>query len=307
MKTLTPAGFNRARGMIVAWGRPLDQARFDCRFAYGPCRNVYLALAEYQNPDGGFGNGLEPDLRTEASSAIATLTALRIARDYAIPPDQPVIGRATDWLVAHYDDTRDVWPIVPPAVDGAPHAPWWTYATTEDAFGSFLVTPTIAIAAHLRVFSRTVPPAFLARLDEVVHARLDETGVDMTMFDIQSWLDLAAVAEPPLRDRIVDALRAAVPRVVQTDPAAWATYGLTPIDVAPTASSPLASALPPGVIDAYLDHLVDTQHLDGSWPLTWSWGQLDPQTWRDVEQDWKGSRAVDILAALTEWGRIAAQ
>ncbi len=290
--------------MIVAWGRPLDQARFDCHFAFGPCRNVYVELGEFQNPDGGFGNALEPDLRTAASSAIATLTGLEIAREFDIPADQPVIGRATDWLVEHYDDARDVWPIVPPEVEDAPHAPWWSYATTAETFGSFHVNPTIAIAGLLHTFTRLVPPPFLAHLDEVSRRRLDGTAGEMGMFDVLCWMDLAVVVDPPFRDEIYQALRAAVPHLVQTNPATWQEYGLTPIDVAPKPSAPLAAALPPGVMDAYLDHLIDTQLPDGSWPLSWSWADLHPAAWREAEQDWKGFRAVAILSALNEWGRI---
>ncbi len=31
------------------------------------------------------------------------------------------------YLMATYDSDHEVWPMTPPNVDDAPHAPWWHY------------------------------------------------------------------------------------------------------------------------------------------------------------------------------------
>ena len=60
--------FSRAREYIKENGRQLDRRLFAYHFEDGPAAGVTDALARYQNHDGGFGNALEPDLRTPASS-----------------------------------------------------------------------------------------------------------------------------------------------------------------------------------------------------------------------------------------------
>ena len=72
MKTLTKDGFDRAKNFIQTQGRPLEQALFKLEFENGSVDDVLIQLGEYQNPDGGFGNALEPDVRTPTSSALRT-------------------------------------------------------------------------------------------------------------------------------------------------------------------------------------------------------------------------------------------
>ena len=64
MKILTAAAFQRARAFVMEQGRDLDRALLDFHFGDGTPESVLAALAAYQNDDGGFGHGLEPDLRT---------------------------------------------------------------------------------------------------------------------------------------------------------------------------------------------------------------------------------------------------
>ena len=50
-----------ARKFIYLNARPLDFARWRFLFENGSRENVLDILSEYQNEDGGFGGGLEPD------------------------------------------------------------------------------------------------------------------------------------------------------------------------------------------------------------------------------------------------------
>ena len=42
-------------------GRLLERQLFECFFGKGSSEACLRALHAYQNPDGGFGNGIEPD------------------------------------------------------------------------------------------------------------------------------------------------------------------------------------------------------------------------------------------------------
>ena len=69
----------RAVDFILQYGTNLHRERYLYRFQESPSNlNVLAALQHYQNSDGGFGHGLEADLRTRNSSVIATTVAMQI-------------------------------------------------------------------------------------------------------------------------------------------------------------------------------------------------------------------------------------
>ena len=65
---LTRQAFEHAEAFILDNATTLHQARFRYHFKGEDNRAVLQALSDYQNVDGGFGHGLESDLRTQNSS-----------------------------------------------------------------------------------------------------------------------------------------------------------------------------------------------------------------------------------------------
>ena len=64
---MNPTLFASARTFIYASARLLERQLFAVLFEDDDPRSVISALRAYQNPDGGFGNALESDLRTPVS------------------------------------------------------------------------------------------------------------------------------------------------------------------------------------------------------------------------------------------------
>ena len=67
--------FEAAHRFVLENGRPLDGALVNFSLGQGTAEAVMVALIAFQNPDGGFGHGLEPDMRSPASTAIATASS----------------------------------------------------------------------------------------------------------------------------------------------------------------------------------------------------------------------------------------
>ena len=65
MKQLSKDQFELAREFMRSRARGLERALFEYEFEAGSASNVYKELALFQNEDGGFGKGIEPDLRCE--------------------------------------------------------------------------------------------------------------------------------------------------------------------------------------------------------------------------------------------------
>lgn len=305
MKMLSRQAFAAACAFVTTQGRPLDQARIQFHFAAGSAAAVLAELAQFQNADGGFGCALEPDLRTSASSAIATATALAILREIAAPATTPLIRRAVDYLLLTFDQTKQVWPIVPPAVEDAPHAPWWAYAQSEEGFGGFIVNPRVVLLAHLYDYPELVPERLLAQLTTAALAHL-ATVNKLDMFEIHCYTALAEAKHLPSAQRAqVEAkLRSLVPAAVEYDQQQWTEYCLLPLDVVPTPTSFLADVIEPTAVQANLDFLIDRQLPDGSWPIPWSWAFVDEQAWAQAKQEWQGFTTVNHLRTLRAYQRI---
>lgn len=312
MAIMTLESYMAARAYVMAHGRPLDQSRFAFHFGNGAATQVIRALSAYRNEDGGFGQALEPDLRTTASSAIATATALGVLREVDASGQAPLVLAAVRYLVNSIDGVRKVWPIVPPAVEDAPHAPWWSYAESEDTFDGFRINPRASLVGHIYHFTagegalgKLLGEVSASLLDAVTNAPDDALG----MHDFLAILDLLEADHVPesLRRPLIEKLRRAAPGTVVTDPTRWGEYGLLPLQAAPEPNAPLASAIDRRAIDANLDYLIEQQMADGSWPLAWSWAYVDADAWAQAEREWKGFHAVNHLRWLTAYDRIASK
>jgi hypothetical protein len=301
--------FARAREFVFDQARPLERARLLFHFESGPARAVLDELAAYQNDDGGFGHALEPDLRTSASSAVATWTACTVLHEVGASADDPLVRRAVGHLVDTYDSAERRWWIVPPEAEDAPHAPWWTYADIGRTFGDCLLNPTAGLAGALSEYPSLVPPALLAELTETVAARLEvwaDGPGDLDRGDLTSAELFAQARHLPeqMRRRAVAAMRRAAGRLVANDPQAWTEYRLQPLDVVQTPDSVLAPAVAPASVAANLDYVLQQQLPDGSWPLTWTWVDVDPQAWQSAEREWKGVVTLYRLRNLRAYGRL---
>jgi len=71
------ASIERAADFIWRNARLLERAIFARVFLDGSPQAVIDALAAYRNPDGGFGNALEADMRAPGSTPLACEVALR--------------------------------------------------------------------------------------------------------------------------------------------------------------------------------------------------------------------------------------
>src|ERR1700744_4352123 len=120
--------FDAACGFVAAHARPLDADLLRHRLGQGDAEAAMVALIAFQNPDGGFGHGLEPDTRSPASTAIATSIGLRHLVRVGAPAKHPTVVGAIDWLDGALDRENGVWPIVGQDVELAPHAPWWSWS-----------------------------------------------------------------------------------------------------------------------------------------------------------------------------------
>jgi hypothetical protein len=306
VKKLTHEAQARAKAFIYEQGRPLEQRLYAYYFEKGTAEDVLTELARFQNTDGGFGNGLEPDLRLPDSSVITTTVGLQVLRDLGALEDHPLVRGAMRYLLETYDPEIEAWPIIPPNVDDAPHAPWWAYSENlAEGWGGFLANPRAEIVGYLYDYAGLVPKELLEHLSDAALSHLASMPDRIEMHDLLCYLRLIETRTLPdkARDKILCKLTKAVNLVVDRDPSSWGSYGIKPLDVATSPDSPLAEMLA-DEIELNLDYAIDQQQPDGSWAPTWSWGDAYSKAWEEAKREWSGHLTVRTLKVLQNFGRL---
>ncbi|ASA24857.1 hypothetical protein [Paenibacillus donghaensis] len=104
--------FEKAERFIWRNGRLLERRIFEFVFHDGTKNNMLRAIKAYQNDDGGFGNAIEPDLRTPESQPLYTEFALRTLYDCNIK-DAELANQACDYVALYADLSRGIPKIFP--------------------------------------------------------------------------------------------------------------------------------------------------------------------------------------------------
>lgn len=295
MTMLTPDALALAERYLELNARLIDRLRFAFLFRGGAAADVRTALRPYANPDGGFGNALEPDLRGAASQPEPVEVAFHILDETtsdAEPFDGPLVQAACEYLRRVSADDGGV-PFVLPSVRTAPAAPWWQ--TPDDPPGHLI--PTGSLAGLLHKHGVTHP--FVARATEFCWQQIDaltET-TPYTAYAILTFLD-----HVPDRDRAeasFDRLRPLLRKHVTLDPDASGEAHF-PLDFAPEPHGFGRRLFDDATIERHLEALVAAQGDDGGWGFNWpAWTPV-------VRHEWGGHVTVGRLKTLRAYGRLAA-
>jgi hypothetical protein len=298
---LSEYNFDLACQFIEEKARPIDKALFRYHFHSGVADAVLAELACYQNPDGGFGHGLEADFRMAASSPMATSVGLQYATAVNAPLEHPIIVRAIRYLVSTYDPVENYWPATFLDVNDEPHAPWWSpkevCAPSEDDWPN----PSAELAGYVYCYAGSIPLDFRAKVEKRVFQSLERGGgmtSAMKYYNILCWQRALPYFSSDIREQIITSTHTAIPWI------SLVAEELMEVNIcwlAPTPYSLIAQVLPHEV-NELLDREITRQSVDGGWWPTWEWGQY-PDVWTSARQDWAGKITLEILLALRAHGR----
>lgn len=250
---MTP--IDRALAFLDAHGRPVETAWVRHVCGDGPREAVVDALAAYQNPDGGFGNGLEPDIAAPDSQAFAGRLAMHVLISIGAGPEEPIVARFEEWLETAQAEDGD-WPFSP-AVREHALAPWfagWTFPSLNPALCLAGAATRLGIGSD-RLHGRV--RALADRLAEV------DAVAGGGFYEVLPYAEYFPWVDHPAREAFLAALAAKVETDAPGD--GYADAGHFFEHVGP-ADGPLAQRLPPHLVAAQLDRLLAEQEADGGWP-----------------------------------------
>jgi hypothetical protein len=281
--------------------RLLDRRRFELLFARGTVDATLAALAAYRNPDGGYGSGLEPDLRSSTSQPVAALHAFEVFEEIG-PETSPDAAALCDWLGSITVPGGGL-PFALPIPDPAGCAPFFQGA--DPSHSSLHMTSMLAGIAHR-----------IARHDKAVRdhewlatatayslrfiRQLDGPGHALEFRYALQFLDAVHVVEPGAEAEL-RRLGAFIPESGSMHVAGGAEdEAMRPLDFAPDPDRPLRRFFPAAAIDAELDRLAAEQRDDGGWAVDWD--SYSPA----ATFEWGGWATVRAMKILRANGRLQA-
>jgi len=280
---------DRAETFIWKNARLLERHLFAYHFKDGPKEAVISTLLAYQNPDGGFGNALEPDIRCPDSQPVPVEHALKILNTVGF--ESNIAKTACDYLLTITTPEGGV-PWLTPSALSYPRAPWWNVDQNPPAS----LNPTAGIVAQLHKNKFQHPwlePATefcWSQIATLEPKEMHEMGVVLSF--------LYHVSD---RNRAEDALNRLVKPFIESDLIADVNetgYVRKPLDWANTPDHPLRKYFKPEDIEANLDIVVADQQEDGGWNITW------PATSPTCELEWRGWLTLEKLLTLKANGRL---
>ncbi|WP_163512690.1 hypothetical protein [Fodinicola acaciae] len=280
-----------ASDFMATHARLLDRRRYEHLFAGGDPEAAVAALEAYRNSDGGYGWGLEPDLRSTESQTGAALHAFEV---FAEAGPTPRAVELCDWLDTVTLPDGGV-PFAVPVRDPAGCAPFW--AEADSTVSALQISAIVAEKAHLVAAHDPAVAGhpWLARISDYCLSEIRELDVRpfaLVLAFAVRFLEAARKSYPEA-DALLDRLSAFVPADGLV-PVAGGAEGETmrPLDFAPLPDDAARRLFSASVIDADLRRLAGLQQPDGGWVVDYS--SYSPA----AMLEWRGYVTVGALSTL---------
>lgn len=306
---LSRKSFKRAERFLFESARPLEKHLYLHLFVGLPVDQVVVELARYANPVGGYGHGIEPDLRYEGASALGTSVALQWMRLCKLDAEHEVVQHALGSMLDTLEPAAGVsggegWRIIPDLArtNDVEQAPWWSRPPSNaDSRATF--NPSAELLGYM------IQWGLAEKVNGVATFLLDFLKTQVDPLESHDLLCLMRLAQTPnlpeeLKAAVIQRLQRDAPLVAATDPSQWGGYVLMPLWLAPTPGHHAAGALGEDLLNANLDFEITRQHENGQWDPSWDWGPQRRAGWELAKPDWQGVLTLQTLLTLRAYDRI---
>jgi hypothetical protein len=284
--------FEKACEFILTNARLLERRLFQVHFKGESPDCIGQVIRAYQNPDGGLGHALEPDVRCSESQPLFVgvgLTALQEAgcRDEELASD-----------LCHYlDSVSDEGGLVPILHESgyrSPRADHWNGSST---FASGL-NPTAEICGLLHY--QGVRHEWLSQATNTC-CKMILNNPPLEAHILFSAGRLAEfIPDRTMAGNLLDTIASVLLKANYFIPDAPVDrYGLTPLHFAPRPDSIFRQIFTQAQIDGHLEDLKGQQQEDGGWPITWK--APGPAS----VCEWRGRWTLDAICRLVNYGVIS--
>ena len=294
-----PIDLAAAVSFMAGHARTLDRRRLELLLGGDDAGAVLAALDGYRNPDGGYGWGLEPDLRAAESQPGGALHAFEALGDVA-PLTSSRAVELCDWLASvSLPDGGLAFAL--PVADAAALAPFW--AKADPTVSSLQITSYVAAAAHrVADFDPAVARhEWLARATRYCLDAIAALGAAPHAIALNAAIGLLDAVHDTRPE--APALLRRLAEFIPADgrlPVAGGAEGeaLGALDLAPFPDRPVRALFRADVVERELEHLVAEQQDDGGWRVDFA--SYSPA----AALEWRGYATVRAVLVLRRNGVI---
>lgn len=302
---LSKNGFESASDFLLHSARALERKIYESRFQDSSSNKVVMELQHYQNPDGGFGHGLGPDLRSPVSSPIVTTKAFQILSQIEREgAPEELVKNAIRYFERSFDEQAERWFTVPPEINNYPHAPWWHYdgenggTVLDESWGN----PTAEIIGYLLEYKDLVNGLSPTDLLPEAVDRLDSKEDFCSEHEIYCYVRLFRRAPEDSSTRMWPNLAEAVQGLIQANLEEWGNYVPKPLDFVKEPDHE-SFGIDRDLLEKNLNFLVENLEENGVIEPAWEWGQYEEE-WDRAKKEWTGILTLEGLITLDQFNRI---
>ncbi|MDD3129013.1 MAG: hypothetical protein PHW21_01475 [Candidatus Izemoplasmatales bacterium] len=291
--------FDKAISWLYRHGRPIDVARYEYLFLSRDKDTCINALISYQNEDGGFGHGLEPDSQNPFSSPVTTWMAFEIMEELELDNSSEIVKNTLRYLTEDAPMKDGFYLSTIPTNNNYPHAAWWTYSSEGSVWG---YNPTAAIIGFIYKYAMNKKQKNTASemIQKAIHSFIQKPSDNM--HEIRCFIDMVNFIDDDLskfneNQKFSEILLKQIDHNLEKDSSLWfKTYCVRPLQFF---DRPFGFGFDKfqNLAELEANMILDSLNKDGIWDVTWNW-----ENYKEEEaiamRDWKSSLIIGYLKIL---------
>lgn len=256
--------------------------------------NIINELKKYQNADGGFGNGLEPDVQMPNSSILATTMAVKIL-DFIRNPTvkEGIVKDIVAYFEENYNKKDNRFLMVDKNVNDYPHAVWWNYEETDSVKDYGNPEPEV-IGFLFENRKHLTKLNFSNMINDVVEYIMSDAFLESDMHTLASVIEFYKRVDDDVKNLVHDRIHLLVKKEIDAGIGKWDEYILEPYKI---------YIQEPHFINTHLEELgmnlkeLIEQINNLEVEAKWQWYQYN-EVFEDVKHQWTGHIYFDMIRAL---------
>ncbi|HOO76039.1 MAG TPA: hypothetical protein PLS66_12155 [Tepiditoga sp.] len=284
--------------------RPLELNIYNMLFEGGSEEDAIQELLKYQNSDGGFGNGIEPDFLMPYSSPAATTKALEYLEYFSSEKSEDIRLKVFSYLEKTFDKNENRWFSITPEVNNFPHAPWWEFIEEKNmsVIDFNKGNPSAEILSYIYKYNN---PIKSINTDEIIKFYSDYLN-SMKKFqsdhEIYCFLRLYNVVNDDVKKSMKKPLKKAINSLVSKNNEDWINYVPEPLKFVSLVDGE-NFGLEKRLVDQNINYRIGVLELYGIFTPNWSWDNYE-EDWEISKKAWSGILTLENLILLKKYGRI---
>lgn len=305
LKKLSKSLFNRISEYMINETRPLERAVFNFYFNNSDGEDLLDALEGFQNIDGGFGHGIEPDFKLIESSPMGTSIGLRYLNLVdSNERAQKMIAMSIKYLENTFDNDRNGWYSVPCKVNDYPHAPWWEFkydinmTVIDYSWGN----PTAEIIGYLYKYRQYLNKIDIYSLLDYAVNSFNERTEFKSEHELFCYIRLYNILNDEYRNMLEKPIERAISELININESEWTNYVPAPLRFI-NFNSKNYFGIEDEYINQNLDYIIDKFEENGKLLPTWQWG-VYLEHWEISKKEWIGILTFEGLLSLLKFDRL---